>query len=164
MKNISLYNEPLELAINFRYIIIDALYINDIKIELPNLLADNILDEIRNKVFPYSGAPFAEYYPKESMFTIDKIKKIDYNHRNFFDRNVFCSDSGAIVLINEKVLIDFVLKFDYDKLVSSRIDPINLAYWNSLAGEFNQFDIAVVISQGINRGVEFEGSGCYRIE
>lgn len=41
MKNISLNGEPVELTVSSKYIVIDALYINDIRSELGHLNKDD---------------------------------------------------------------------------------------------------------------------------
>jgi len=164
MKNISLNKEPVELAVNIKYIVIDALYINEIKLEIENLTKDNILNEIRNSVFPYTDTPFAEYIPMENVFTVDRIKKVDYDQINSGNSNMFSVDSGVIVFINEKIFSNLLLKFDYEELVDSSTELLNVAYWSSTVNDFNLSDTAVIISPGENSSIEFDGSGTYKIE
>lgn len=164
MKNISLNKEPIELAVNIKYIVIDALYVNEVKLELANLPNDNFLNNIRNSVFPYTDTPFAEYIPMENIFTIDRIKKVDYDQINSDNRSMLSVDSGVIVFINEKILINFTSKFDYEELVDSPTELLNLAYWSSIVNDFNLSDTAVIVSPGVNSSIEFDGSGTYKIE
>lgn len=164
MKNISLNKEPIELTASIKYIVIDALYINEIRLEVSNLTNDNIFNEIRSTVFPYTETPFAEYIPMESVFTLDKIKKVDYDQIHSDDSSVFSTDSGVIVFVNEKIFIDFTSKFDYDELVDSSTELLNVGYWISIVNDFNLSDTAVIISPGANSGIEFDGSGTYKIE
>ncbi len=164
MKNISLNKEPIELAVGIKYIVIDALYINEIKLEIANLTSDNILNKIRSTVFPYTDTPFAEYMPIENVFTVDKIKKVDYDQIISVNSSMFSVDSGVIVFINEKIFINFTSKFDYEELVDSSIELLNVAYWSSIVNDFNFSDTAVIVSPGINSSIEFDGSGTYKIE
>ncbi|MGK9126688.1 hypothetical protein M1D52_21920 [Olivibacter sp. SA151] len=164
MKNISLDKEPIELLPNIKYIVIDAMYINEIRLEISNLINEDILNAIRSNVFPYTDTPFAEYTPEERVFTLDKIKKVDYDQIDPKERNAFSTDSGAIVFVNERVFVDFTSKFDYNELVDSSTELLNVAYWGSIVNNFDLSDIAIIISPGINSGVEFDGSGTYKIE
>lgn len=164
MKNISFNKEPIQLKCGIKYIIIDAIYLKDIRKEISNLNIDDIFNEIRNKVFPYTDTPFATYIPRKATFTLGQIKKIDYDQIIDGDKSILSTDSGVLVFINEKILKDFVLKFDYDEFVNSEIELINIAYWNFIVDSYNLLDIAFVVSPGINSGVDFDGSGSYKIE
>lgn len=164
MKNISLTKEPIELAVSIKYIVIDALYINEIKLEIANLTNDNILNEIRSTVFPYTDTPFVEYIPMENVFTVDKIKKVNYDQIDSDNNSMFSVDSGVIVFINEKIFINFTSKFDYEELVDSPTELLNVAYWRSIVNDFNLSDTAVIVSPGVNSSIEFDGSGTYKIE
>lgn len=124
MKNFSLNKESIDLICGIKYIIIDALYINDIKQELSNLKSEDIFDEIRSKVFPYTDTPFSEYIPLKDTFTLNQIKKVDYGQIADGDKTVLSTDSGVLIFINEKVFVDFVSKYDYGELVNSFSNPI----------------------------------------
>ncbi len=163
MQNISLNNESIELKCDIKYIIIDALYINDIKQQLFNLKRDNILNEIRSVVFPYTDTPFAEYFSTKNIFILNQIKKVEYNEITPGDNSVLSTDTGVLIFINEKILTEFTKKYDYGELVNSSTDLLNINYWNSVVNNFNIFDLAIIISPGINTGVEFDGSGLYKI-
>ncbi len=163
-RNISLNKEPIELECGIKYIIIDALYLNDIRQGLSCLNNNNISDEIRSKVFPYTDTPFAEYTPTTDIFTLNQIKKIDYGQLESVDKSILSTDSGVLIFINEKILIDFVSKYDYGEFVNSETELLNLDYWSSIVNNYNMQEIAVIVSPGINSGVEFDGSGSYRIQ
>lgn len=162
MENISLNKEAVELKSGKKYIIIDALYINYIKEEISNLNIKNLTDEIRSKVFPYTDTPFAEYIPKENIFDIEHIRKIDYDQIKDI-KSVLSSDSGILVFISENLLVDFISKFDYEELVNSSTDLININYWKSITTDFNLSDVAIVVSSGIDTELEFDGGGTYKI-
>lgn len=163
MKNISLNGEPVELTVSSKYIVIDALYINDIRSELGHLNKEDIFDEIRKIVFPYTYNPFAEFVPEGKVFRIDQIKNVDFNKIDVGDIGVFTTDSGVVIFVNKKLFLDFVLKFNYDELVDSPVDLLNLDYWNSIIDDFNLCDVAIIVSPGINTGVDFQGSGIYKL-
>ncbi|MEN5086129.1 hypothetical protein ABE426_06635 [Sphingobacterium faecium] len=163
MKNISLNGEPIELSVTIKYIVIDALYINEIRTELAHLKRDDIFDEIRNIVFPYTYNPFAEFVPEGKVFRIDQIKNVDHDKIDVNDIGVFTTDSGVVIFVNKKLFVDFASKFDYDELMDSPTDSLNLDYWNSIIDDFNLFDIALIVSTGINTGTDFQGSGIYKL-
>ena len=77
MMNISLNKEPIKVNRNVEYIVIDALYIDDIKEKLLELRKDNIISEIKEKIFPYTDTPFAEYIPKNNEVNLNQIKKVE---------------------------------------------------------------------------------------
>lgn len=163
MKNISLNGEPIELSVTIKYIVIDALYINDIRSELGNLNKGNIFSEVRSVVFLYTDTPFAEYIPEEKVFNLDQIKKVDYDKIDMNDIGVFSTDSGVVIFVNKELFVDFVSKFDYDELMDSSTDLLNLDYWNSVIDNFNLFDVAIIVSPGINTGADYQGSGIYKL-
>jgi hypothetical protein len=163
MKNISIENEPIELKIGVTYIVIDGLYINDIKEELENLEVDQLINDIREKVFQYTKTPFAEYTAHDKVFEVSQLKKTDYQEVQTADKSIFSTDTGLVVFLNEKRLLPFVKKFDYETLVDSLDEVINISYWESITADYDEDDIALVLSPGIDSGVEFEGSGTYKI-
>jgi len=163
MKNISLNGEPIELSVTIKYIVIDALYINEISAELAHLKRDDIFDEIRNIVFPYTNTPFAEYIPEEKVFNLDQIKNVDHDKIDVNDIGVFTTDSGVVIFANKELFLDFASKFDYDELMDSSTDLLNLDYWNSIIDDFNLFDVALIVSPGINTSADFQGSGIYKL-
>lgn len=163
MKNISIENEPIELNIGTRYIVIDGLYIDDIKQELGNLTAEHLIDDIREKVFQYIKTPFAEYQANDKMFEVSRLRKLGYQDVVATDKLVFSTDTGLLVFFNEELLLSFVKRFSYESLVDTSDDLINISYWKSITVDYNEFDIALVLSPGVDSGVDFEGSGTYRI-
>lgn len=163
MKNISTDKEAIELAISNKYIIIDPLYVNDIKLDVQDLAKDNVFSEIRRVVFPYTDTPFAEYISKKEIFTLEEIEKVHYDMIDNADRSMFSTDSGVILFIKEDCFIDFISKFDYDELTDSSTELLNLDYWRSLSKNFDLSDCAIIVSPGIKSGVEFDGSGTYKV-
>jgi hypothetical protein len=76
MKNVSLYNEPIFVSIGKSFILIDALYLNDIKDNLDNVNKID-LQLLKKIVFPYNDIPFAEFTMKDNIFSVEKIKKLN---------------------------------------------------------------------------------------
>lgn len=54
------------MSVTIKYIVIEVLFINEIRSKLAHLKRDGIFNEIRTIVFPYSDTPFAEYIPEEN--------------------------------------------------------------------------------------------------
>lgn len=160
MKNISINNENLQLNIGKTYIVIDALYLSEIKSEYKRTFQS--LKQIRENIFPYTDTPFAEYIAKDPLFTLSKISKIDYAEVIEGDKLVFSTDTGLIIFVNENILWDFVNDFDYEKLVNSEIELLNYSYWEQIISSYDYRDIAIMISFQENKN-EFDGSGTYKI-
>ena len=160
--NISYSKEPVKLTPGAKYIVIDALYVNEIKLNIQSIGKKELLNEIRNKVFLYTDTPFAEYIPFNSVFTIDQIKKVDYSEVKSKDYSFFSVDSGMVIFINEEILMDFVSRYDYDKLISA-MESLNIDYWHSITDNHQLSDLAIVIAPGVGEGVDFDGSGLYHL-
>jgi len=160
MKNISKNNEPLELSIGKQYYIIDALYITDIKNEF--LKANTLPKDIRNEVFPFTDTPFALYKANNTSFSINQIKKVDYDEVIFEDFSFFSTDTGLIVFLREDLLVDFLKEFNYDDLVNSDDELINEKYWEELVSNFESTDFGLVLAN-MDSNNDFDGSGTYKI-
>lgn len=165
MKHISLQGEDIALGINKTYVVIDALYLDDIKHEIDSLNITNLVGEIREKVFPFIDIPFAMVMMKDAnLFPVQNIQQIDYNSISDSDkRTCLASDTGLLVFIDENLIYEFTKNFSYDDLVDSAIDPININYWNDIISSFDQSTLGLVLAPGIDSGYEFEGSGTYKI-
>ena len=37
-----------------------------------------------------------------------------------------------LIIVNERIFVDFLTRFDYNKLVDSNIEITNLEYWNGI--------------------------------
>lgn len=162
--NISINKEPIKVKNNIEYIVIDALYVDDIREKLSELEKDDIIKEIKNKVFPYTDTPFAQYIPKNNAVGIEQIKRT--NNILSEDRiipNIFSVDTGLLIFINRNKIINFVSKFSYNELINSKTEVLNTDYWKVITSDYSYEDIAVILSPGIDSGVDFEGSGTYYI-
>jgi len=163
MNNVSCNGEELILKPYKIYYIIDALYLNNIKEDINNLDLNQLDNEIKEKIFPYSYAPFAKVTFSKEHFRIKDIKKADYDELTTEDTNYFSSDTGLILLIEESLFITFIKDYDYEELVDSMVDVINYEYWKKITSSFDSNKIGLILSPGINSGYEFEGSGFYKI-
>lgn len=160
--NISINKEPIKVKNNIEYIVIDALYVDDIREKLSELEKDDIIKEIKNKVFPYTDTPFAQYIPKNNAVGIEQIKRT--NNILSEDRiipNIFSVDTGLLIFINRNKIINFVSKFSYNELINSKTEVLNTDYWKIITSDYSYEDIAVILSPGIDSGIDFQGSGTY---
>ncbi|MGE8341583.1 MAG: hypothetical protein ACN6OI_11150 [Flavobacterium sp.] len=160
MKNISKNNESLELSIGKQYYIIDALYVTDIKNEF--LKANILPKDIRNEVFPFTDTPFALYKANNNIFSINQIKKVDYDEVVLEDLSFFSTDTGLIVFLREDLLVDFLKEFNYDDLVNSDDELINEKYWEELVSNFESTDFGLVLAD-MDSNNDFDGSGTYKV-
>lgn len=160
MKNLSTRNEPLELSLGKQYYIIDALYLNDIKSEF--LKANVLPKDIRNEFFPYTDTPFALYKASKSIFSINQIKKVDYDDIILEDLSFFSTDTGLIVFLREDLLVDFLKEFNYDDLVNSDDELISEKYWKELISNFESTDFGLVLAD-MDSENDFDGSGTYKV-
>ena len=164
MGNISINMEVVDINEGETYFVIDALYLNTIKPEIGQIAANRMEEDLRQKVFPYNDIPFAKFKALEDSFSVNQIRSIAYDKIEKGDLSVFSTDTGLILLIHEHILMDVVKECDYGTLVDSTTGPVNLDYWNRLAGQFNKGDMALILSPGLGFAVDFSGSGSYRIE
>lgn len=163
MNNISLNKEDIQLKVNTKYIIIDGLYIDEIKQGLKKLNINDLIEEIKVKVFPYLDIPFAEYIADDRIFQVSRIRKAsDEEVDKKSDKSLFASDTGVLVFVNETLLLDFICAYNYEDLTDSS-ELINEKYWQSIARKYDFEDMALIVSPGLDSGVEFDGSGIYRI-
>lgn len=164
MINISRIGESLQLNEENQYIIIDALYLNEIQDKIENLDKDNLLEDIRNKVFgfPFTDTPFAELGSNRGELLIGSIKVIDNEKSIIENKNrCFSTDTGLLIVIWTKIIEEFLSNYDYEQLVDSDTSPINREYWEKISGKFNSKDLALILTPGMDSGFEFEGSGIY---
>ncbi|MEM7110682.1 MAG: hypothetical protein AAF519_20805 [Bacteroidota bacterium] len=166
MLNVSTKGEELILKANEIYIVIESLYINDIKREINNLDKENLLSNIKDKVFPfpYTDIPFAMFSTHSESFPISSIIKINYDVIIESEKErCFSTDTGLIVILIPSILEKFVEYYDYEDLVDSMTSPINLDYWSKITSDIAQDEIGLVLAPGIDSGFDFEGSGVYKI-
>lgn len=94
--NISVSGEDIILNRNKYYIVIDALYCDNIKSKLHDLDPADIEEEIRRKVFPDATNIYARFLNMRDSFT---VKSIVDGYTEEDDPLYFCSDSGLLVFI-----------------------------------------------------------------
>lgn len=167
MNNISINGESIILKPHTKYIALDSLYLTKIGKDAANLDEVILSDEIRNRIFPfpYTDIPFAEFISTESIFKISNIIKADYDKIEFTEKNkYFSSDTGMLVIIKFDFIKILSMNFNYEELVDTKFDGINLNYWNKITSQFEFEDIGLVMAPGFESGYEFEGGGVYKIE
>ncbi|WP_256012528.1 hypothetical protein [Desertivirga xinjiangensis] len=76
MKNLSLNNESLQLNNGESYLIIDALYLDELKDKKVPLSFNDTISWIRES-FPYNDTPFAIYKAKSDLFSNEQIRKVN---------------------------------------------------------------------------------------
>lgn len=159
MKNISTNNEPLELKLGKSYYVIDALYLDAVKIGLSK--NGNSIENIKEDVFPYNDTPFTKYKAASQIFDVKNIKVVINDEINCIQSS-FSTDTGLIIFINEDIFLEFLENYSFDKLVNSDEKLINQIYWEELTSKYNLTDVGLILAS-INSGSEFEGSGTYQI-
>ena len=166
MANISLNGEDITLKPGKTYLVIDGLYLNNIKREIDTLNKEDLINEIKEKVFsfPRTDIPFAKISIESALFSVKNIQEIDYEHRDTLQKeSCFSSDSGLLIFIEEHLLSEFVKDYDYGALVDSITGPIDFEYWDQITSRYNQDEVGLILAPGIDSGYEFEGSGTYKI-
>jgi len=122
MTNISLNMEPLELNYGETYLIIDAIYLNEIREANLIVNSQDLLEIIRKEVFPHTDTPFSEYKALQSYFDVNKIKKIESTNVPIDKQSWFSTDTGLLVLVNVQILSQIIVGFSYNKLVDTPFD------------------------------------------
>jgi hypothetical protein len=168
MENISINKEQIKLNPKLKYVVIDALYINEIRENYNELDSENFFNEIKLKIFPYAKFPYMLYKPTEAIFGIEKIKKAITSsllNNDSEELNYFCTDTGFILFINYDIFKEFILKFDYDKIFTDNPEEveIDIDYWRNITNNYNKDEIAILIAI-YDFGIEFDGSGFYTIK
>lgn len=165
MKNISFLNGDLiKLEIGQSYIIIDALYLMDIKESINKIDPIRLIDSTREIIFPYTDIPFAEYKSNLSFFNLNDLKKVDYEEVDKSNASFLCTDTGLLIFVNEKILLKFIKLFDYNELVNSLIDVINIEYWDKLTNQYKETDLGIMMSQSNNKNEILNGGGTYKVK
>lgn len=163
--NISIDGDPIKLEIDATYYVIDTLYLDRVCVYLKNNGNPQLSpEEIKTKIFPYSGYPFAIY--KAAMDALDCnmiTRNRDYNLT--FPNNCFDTDTGLISFIKKAIFHDFSKLSNYGKLVDSNdvSVPINLKFWQEIIKPFKYEDVALLLAPGIDSDYDFTGSGSYKI-
>jgi hypothetical protein len=163
MTNLSQNKETVTLNLAKKYIAIDGLYVNHIRNGMASLEGNTTLPRVREIIFPYTETPFAEFWPKKKSFNIDDIKAIPSDSVEGVVMDVFSTDTGLILLINETIFFEVISVFDYNVVVDTDQGLVNSEYWESIQSKFQFGDLALIVSPGMDEGVDFEGSGTYRI-
>lgn len=160
MSNISADNQSISLKAQEKYIVIDPLYLDEIKENLDLLDKENLLKEIRQKVFEYTENPFIEYIPLSESFNLNLVSRASDSFTSN-TKDVVCTDTGMLIFINENIFLSFISRFSYGELTDSLIDIINQVYWTELISLYEPYSVGLIIAPGT--GFEFDGSGLFKI-
>jgi hypothetical protein len=166
MVNMSLHGEDISIEVGKSYYVIDALYLQNIKEELPNISTSHDIEaEIKSKIFPYTEAPFAIIFFSNSgdllaRIKISQIKKGDEENIN---AGSFSTDTGLIIMIERSIFLEFINLYDYNKLVEGDIELLNKDYWEQLQKNFGAHQCGVILAPRTRSEFDFDGSGLYEI-
>lgn len=163
MLNISIEGEKLILD-KGTYFVIDGLYLNDVRdyIQSKEHKNDLKLDELKSEVFPYTDTPFAILEINENCeFDITRFQKVEYDSISDCVSKYLSTDTGLLLFIKEGILVEFLDRYDFDKLVD--LDPIDTYYWSSIVKDFSDNEIGLIVSPRISSKYEFDGGGLYQI-
>lgn len=164
MNNISLNQESVKLSVGSTYIIIDGLYVSDIKKSIETFDKGVSIEEIQQIVFPYNAMALGEFVADDvAIFNVGRIKKVRYDKSLLAKKNVVSTDTGLLLFINRLAFWDFIERFDYDTLVDSNISLINEPFWQSLIKGHDITDFALIIPTVLGAGTSSGGSGIYEI-
>lgn len=163
MLNFTEDQTPIQQCVGEKYIFIDALYWMD-AIERRHLLRlESFVDDLRELVFrfPFSDTPFAEFVPESSAFFISQIVKV--RSSDSVAKDVFSTDTGLILVMREDILPQMLDQFSYDDLLSDPLDMFDKNYWNRIVDSLPAHSVGLISSPGISSGVDFDGSGRFRL-
>lgn len=163
MYNISEKGDSIHLN-KGEYIIIDGLYLNDIKIYFESTELGAIsIEDFKKKIFPYNSIPFSiAKFSSDYIFNISQLQKVNYNEISDSYEKYLSTDTGLLIFINKNILQEFIVDYDFDKLVD--YSSLNYQYWSSLYKKFNNKNIGLILSPGLHSEYEFNGSGVYKVE
>ncbi|QEC79319.1 hypothetical protein [Mucilaginibacter ginsenosidivorax] len=163
MNNISLNHESIRLATGSTYVIIDGLYVGDIKNSIKTSEKSGSIEEIQEVVFSYNAMALGEFVADVAIFDVSRIKKVTYDKSLLAKKNVVSTDTGLLLFINKLAFWDFIERFDYDALVDSNVSLINELFWQSLIKGYEITDFALIIPAISESGISLGGSGIYEI-
>jgi hypothetical protein len=165
MTNLSFRGDDILLKSGHTYFIIDALYLSRIKTEFNSIPNNEYEQYIRNNIFPYSETPFSKFSLPKSKDKLTRIliRNIEKVVGEAVGATVFSTDTGIITIIEATIFLDFANAFDYDEMVDDNFNGVNEGLWSSIETKFGQFNCAIISSPGISSGLEFDGSGSYKL-
>jgi hypothetical protein len=152
----------LNLEINCKYVLIDALYINNIKKRIKDIDPNLLIEDYKNIIFPYARFPYAIYNNTSTTFEISRIKRNNYEFDDSNSAIFLDSDTGILIIIKENQLLNFAEKFDFGKLVDSD-DLVNLNYWEEITQDYLETDIGLIAHQLGRNQTDLSGGGEYMV-
>lgn len=155
-KNCSINGESINLKLQENYVIMDALYADDLRLFLTDYENNPSYDFIRKECFPYTPNPFGVCEIKKNQLELKNIVKAEDIHCCVFD-----TDTSLILFINKRIFFEVVKEINYECLTDSFTETINFDEWNRLHELFPNNDIALICSPGLD--YVFGGSGSYSV-
>lgn len=163
MQNISSRKESIKLRTGQSYYIIDLLYLTEIKERFSEINVDDLINEIRTKIFPDFSTVLGEFVATQPVFEVERIRKVYYSEVIKGDRSFFSTDTAVLIVANTKIFAKVISACDYYELTDHHIEIINPEVWQRVVSAFEDFDIGLISSPGINSGCDFNGSGTYQV-
>lgn len=136
-----------------RYILIDALYFDDLKKNILENKNQINLNEIRKNVFPYMNSPFAEYVGNLESKCLKPILMETDN--SFNDLKTLSSDTGVILIVNVDKIYDIIKDYNYDNIIDNALNDMP---FDSLKKGIRILDKKCILYKN-----EFSGGGTFRI-
>lgn len=162
MRNVSTRGEDIILNQLKYYYVIDALYLDDIRRKISDLEVPQSGSDLKEKVFPYTSTPFARI-KGETSFHVRSIRRRSSLTATSGEK-IFSCDTGLVIVIEETIFFRLAAIFDYDAVVGSATEEIDLVYWDKITSDFNPEAVALILAPGVDSGFDFQGSGLYEIE
>jgi hypothetical protein len=163
--HISEDGREISLLKNERFIVMDAMYLDEVRASGITIDYSNFIQEVKHKVFIYNKIPAAGMMsPDDGIMRIEWIRNVDYEEVKDSDESCFCTDTGLLLFIKEDLLQEFTLVFEREHLFDFRIGSLHYEYIQSLLDRFPMGSIGIVLEPGLDTGYDFTGSGCYRLE
>jgi hypothetical protein len=128
--------KTLPLTIGSNYVFIDTIYIDNFKKAEHDLLISTSLFDLRAVLFPYAGDPYAIFKADRSEFDLSRIRYIYDDEGESCEINQFCSDSGAILVVDEQSFLSVVRDFEDDAFYHHMMNPSIPNQWTILLDNY----------------------------
>ena len=146
--------------------LIDSLYLSDIKAEVDAIDKKNWETDIRSRIFPYTKTPFTlfEFNDLISPKELGPHNIMRANNETDEPSRCFSTDTGLLVVFRTDFLFELISYLDYDELVDTPdVSGINVKYWDAIEDEFEKECCGLILSPGVDSGFDFEGSGLFKL-
>lgn len=154
-------HERVELIANERYFVIDPLYLKRIKIHRM-LVAERKWLDLQQVAFPHGENSFALFSSKKSFFAVEMVRD-NTDEDQDPDFRCISVDSGSILFIVLDHMETVLFRLEYDELFSDPISIVSIKHLIDVARNLPKGAVALLLSPGTTSGVDFIGSGSYRL-